>query len=162
LRAVVRYKPPQGRNWREAEMHRIDAHLGGVRWAGGFEVDKTGRWEYIVEAWTDVFGTWRDELERKVAAQQHHLAGELSEGVQILQNPAGAAKPKSDSALIDHAIPTLPEADPPEPAKHAVALAPELSQPPERIQPRHGAVSIEQPIPIDVDRVLAKFGAWYE
>ena len=49
-------------------MHRIDAHLGGVRWAGEFEVDRSGRWEYTIEAWTDVFGTWRDELARKVAA----------------------------------------------------------------------------------------------
>ena len=66
-------------------MERIDAHLGGVRWAGSFEVDRQGRWEYTVEAWTDVFGTWRDELERKLAARQHELAGELSEGVAAAQ-----------------------------------------------------------------------------
>ncbi len=107
LRAVVRYKPPQARNWREVEMHRIDAHLGGVRWTAGFEVDQRGRWEYTIEAWTDVFGTWRDELARKVAAQQHDLAGELSEGVRLLQTASEAAKSKSDKALIDHAIATL-------------------------------------------------------
>ena len=49
----------------------------------------TGRWEYTVEAWTDVFGTWRDELERKVAAGQHDLAGELSEGVLLLERREG-------------------------------------------------------------------------
>ena len=49
----------------------------------------SGRWEYTIEAWTDVFGTWRDELERKVAAQQHDLAGELSEGVVLLQSARG-------------------------------------------------------------------------
>ena len=72
-------------------MHRIDAHLGGVRWAGSFDVDRQGSWEYTVEAWTDVFGTWRDELERKVAAQQHDLAGELSEGVLLLKAAKKAA-----------------------------------------------------------------------
>ncbi len=162
LRAVIRYKPPQARNWREAEMVRIDAHLGGVRWAGSFEVDRTGRWEYTVEAWTDVFGTWRDELERKVAAQQHELAGELSEGVQLLTGATSEAKAKSDKALIEHAIATLSDEHVPETAKHDVALGPELFATLERIQPRHGAVSIEQPIPIEVDRPLAKFGAWYE
>ena len=53
-----------------------------MRWAGEFEVDRQGRWQYTIEAWTDVFATWRDELERKVAAGQHDLAGEISEGVR--------------------------------------------------------------------------------
>ena len=78
LRAVVRYQAPESDAPKETEMRRIDAHLGGVRWAGSFELDCQGRWEYTIEAWTDVFGTWRDEFERKVNAQQHDLAGELS------------------------------------------------------------------------------------
>jgi starch synthase (maltosyl-transferring) len=162
LRAVVRYRPPQARNWREAEMRPIDAHLGGVRWAAGFEVDQPGRWEYTIEAWADVFGTWRDELSRKVAAQQHDLGGELSEGVRLLETASAAAAAKSDTALIAHAIATLSDDDVPETAKHDVALGPELFQTVERIQPRHESVTIEQPISLEVDRKLAKFGAWYE
>ena len=162
LRAVVRYKPPQARNWRETEMHRIDAHLGGVRWAGGFVVDLPGRWEYTIEAWTDVFGTWRDELGRKVTAGQHDLAGEISEGVQLLESAASEANTKSDKALIGHAIRTLSDEDVPEEAKHDIALGPELFQTVERIQPRHGAVTLPDALTIEVDRVLAKFAAWYE
>ena len=162
LRAVVRYKPPQARNWREIEMHRIDAHLGGVRWAGGFEVDGPGRWEFTIEAWTDVFGTWRDELSRKVAAGQHDLAGEISEGVQLLESAATEANTKSDQALIGHAITTLSDEDVPEEAKHDVALGPELFGTVERIQPRHDAATLPDTLKIEVDRVLAKFAAWYE
>ncbi|MBV9001049.1 MAG: alpha-1,4-glucan--maltose-1-phosphate maltosyltransferase [Solirubrobacterales bacterium] len=162
LRAVVRYKPPQSLGWREAEMHRIDAHLGGVRWASSFEVDRQGRWEYTIEAWTDVFGTWRDELSRKVAAEQHNLAGEISEGVLLLETAREAARAKSDTALIEHAITTLADEDVPEAAKHDVALGPELFQTVERIQPRHGSVTLERPLAIEVDRPLGKFGAWYE
>ncbi|MGH2882746.1 MAG: maltotransferase domain-containing protein, partial [Solirubrobacteraceae bacterium] len=147
---------------RETELSPVDAQLGGVRWAGSFTVDGPGRWEYTIEAWTDVFGTWRDELERKVAGQQHDLAGELSEGVQLLTSAAKEAKAKSDQALIEHAIATLSDEDVPETAKHDVALGPELFATLERIQPRHGAVSIDPPLAIEVDRVLAKFGAWYE
>ena len=66
LRAVVRYRPPGSDEWGESELRRIDAHLGGVRWAGTFAVDAIGRWEFTIEAWTDVFATWRDELARKV------------------------------------------------------------------------------------------------
>ncbi len=161
LRAVVRHKPPQARNWREVEMERIDAHLGGVRWAAGFEVDQPGRWDYTIEAWTDVFGTWRDEFARKVAAQQHNLAGELSEGVRLLQAASEAARSNSDLALIEHAIKTLGDDAVPEEAKHDIALGPELFGTVERIQPRHGCVTLE-PIQIEVDRKLAQFGAWYE
>ncbi len=162
VRAVVRYKPPNARNWRETEMHLIDAHLGGVRWAGRFAVDTPGRWEYTIEAWTDVFGTWRDELSRKVAAGQHDLAGEISEGAQLLESAASEANTKSDKALIGHAIRTLSDEDVPEEAKHDVALGPELFQTVERIQPRHGAVTLPETLKIEVDRVLAKFAAWYE
>jgi starch synthase (maltosyl-transferring) len=162
LRAVVRYRPPDRTDEEETEMERIDAHLGGVRWTGSFEVDRQGAWQYTVEAWTDVFRTWRDELARKVAAQQHDLAGELSEGVQHLHNARDSATDRTDHALIDHAIATLSDPDVPESAKHDVALGPELLNTVERIEPRHGAVTLEHPIPIEVDRERAKFGAWYE
>ena len=89
IRTIVRWTAPDGRT-EEAELHRIDAHLGGVRWAGEFTVDQPGRWQYTIEAWTDVFGTWRDELARKVAGGQADLSGELSEGVVLLSEAAEA------------------------------------------------------------------------
>src|SRR5438874_2763544 len=88
LRAVVRYRPAgrsESTEWSEAPILPIDAHINGVRWAGEFAVDRTGRWEFTFQAWTDVFATWRDELARKIAAGQHHLAGEMSEGAVLLR-----------------------------------------------------------------------------
>ncbi len=161
LRAVVRYRGPADSDWQESEMHRIDAHLGGVRWATSFQVDRQGRWEYAVEAWTDVFGTWRDELERKVAAGQHDLAGELSEGVLLLKAAAPRATTDADRALIEHALRTLGDVAIPESAKHDVALGVELHGAVERTQERHGSTTSEL-LPIEVDRVRARFGAWYE
>jgi starch synthase (maltosyl-transferring) len=166
VRAVIRYRPPKtGRaapREQEAEMHRIDAHLGGVRWAGAFEVDRMGRWEYTIEAWTDVFGTWRDELERKVAAGQHDLGGEISEGVLLLEAAAQNAGTKADRALIEHALRTLGDDSAPEEAKYDVVLGPELFATVERTQERHGATTLPDPIVIEVDRQRARFGAWYE
>jgi len=161
LRAVVRYRGPGDSDWHESEMHRTDAHLGGVRWATSFDVDRQGRWEYSVEAWTDVFGTWRDELERKVAAGQHDLAGELSEGVPLLKAAAKRATNNADGALIEHALKTLSDDSLPESAKHDVALGVELHAAVERTQERRGAATLA-PLPIEVDRERARFGAWYE
>jgi starch synthase (maltosyl-transferring) len=162
LRAVVRYKGPGDSAHKEAEMAPIDAHVGGVRWAGSFEVDRQGRWEYTVQAWTDSFGTWRDELERKVAAQQHDLAGELSEGVLLLKEAKKAATDDGDKSLLEYAVSALGNARIPESARHDLALGPELFATVERIQPRQGSVTLPEPIAIEVDRLRARFGSWYE
>ncbi len=161
LRAVIRYRSPETPQWRETEMHRIDAHLGGVRWAGEFPVERMGSWEYAIEAWTDTFGTWRDELERKVNAGQHDLAGEISEGALLLEAAAGNARNAGDRTLIEHALMTLRDDAIPESAKYDVVLGLELFAAVERTQERHGCVRAE-PLRIEVDRLKARFGSWYE
>jgi starch synthase (maltosyl-transferring) len=162
LRAVARYRGPGDRRWQEAELKQIDAHLDGVRWAGEFEVDRQGRWEYTVEAWTDQFATWRDELDRKIAAGQTDLAGELSEGTLLLRAAAERATSKEDRGLIEHALAEIESPATPESAKHDVALGHELFGAIERQEERHGAVSLPKPLAIEVDRVRARFGSWYE
>jgi starch synthase (maltosyl-transferring) len=159
---VVRYRGPGEDEWHERELARIDAHLGGVRWAAEFDVDRMGRWEYTVQAWTDVFGTWRDEFQRKVMAGQHDLAGELSEGVVLLREAAGSASAPQDRALIEHALATLEDDRAPESAKHDTALGRELFAAVEGGQERDGAVTLPEPLSIEVDRLRARFGAWYE
>jgi starch synthase (maltosyl-transferring) len=162
LRAVVRYRAPGESSWTDSELTPADARIDGVNWIGEFEVSRPGRWEFTIAAWTDVFGTWRDELARKLAAGQHDLGGELSEGAVLLRGAAERARAKADRALIAHALRELEDPDSPESAKHDVALGPELFAAVERAQERHGHVTLEHPIAIEVDRVRARFGAWYE
>ena len=78
LRGVVRYRRPRGR-WREAPLEA----LGNDRFAGAFDVDAVGRWRFEVEAWVDRHAGWLDEHDRKVAAGQTDLAGELAEGTAL-------------------------------------------------------------------------------
>ncbi len=163
LRAVVRYRGPGDRaRWREAEMRAIDAELAGVRWGGSFKVERTGNYEYTISAWTDVFGTWRDELARKLAAGQHDLAGEISEGVLLLREALEHVGSKADKSLVQHALITLEDPSTPEPVKHDVVLGPELFEAVERCQERHDCVTLERPLKLEVDRTRARFGAWYE
>ena len=162
IRAVVRYRGPGGRRWREAPLRPIDAHLDGVRWAGELTVDRMGKWQCTIEAWIDRFGTWRDELERKVAAGQHDLAGEMSEGVVLLRSALERARAKADRVLIEHALATLEDEAIPETAKHDLALGPELLAAIERQEEHHDRVTLPDPLEIEVDRPRARFGAWYE
>ena len=78
LRGIVRYRRPKGR-WRESPLEA----LGNDRFAGGFEVDSVGRWRFEIEAWVDRHAGWLDEHDRKVAAGQSDLAGELAEGAAL-------------------------------------------------------------------------------
>jgi starch synthase (maltosyl-transferring) len=76
LRACVRYRLAGTRAWREAPLE----FLGNDRFEGWLEPDTLGRFELRVQAWLDPYAGWLDEYDRKVAAGQTSLDGELSEG----------------------------------------------------------------------------------
>jgi starch synthase (maltosyl-transferring) len=78
LRAVVRWKASAGR-WREEPLTAV----GNDRFAGSFPVEQIGRFRFAVEAWVDRHAGWLDEHDRKRAAGQTDLAGELSEGALL-------------------------------------------------------------------------------
>jgi starch synthase (maltosyl-transferring) len=161
LRAVVLARRAGAGEWSEQELQPLDAHHNGVRWGGSFVVDEPGRWEFTFAAWTDAFATWRDEHARKLAAGQQDLAGELSEGAILLQDAAGRAE-GPDRKLIEHALRVLEDPEILEAAKHDAAMGQELHAAVERSAERHGLAQLEPPLPLEVDRERARFGAWYE
>ena len=123
LGAAIAYRAPGRTRWREAALEP----LGNDHWSGSFVVDRPGTWTFRVDAWADRVASYQDELQRKVAAGQKDLSGELSEGAVLL----GRGTLTVDDAL---AAPAGDRSDP------ASSLA----------------------YCIDVDRELARFGAWYE
>ncbi|HEY1275549.1 MAG TPA: alpha-1,4-glucan--maltose-1-phosphate maltosyltransferase [Thermoleophilaceae bacterium] len=161
LRAVIRYRGPGETDWREAPMHWTDREVDGDRWAGYFMVTETGRWEFTVEAWSDLFATWRDELRRKIEGGQHDLRGELSEGVVLLEDSRDRADGE-DRRLIEHVLATIADPKAPEEAKHDAALGPELLAALERNPDRHDATRMAGVLETDVERERARFGSWYE
>ncbi|MGH2798059.1 MAG: alpha-1,4-glucan--maltose-1-phosphate maltosyltransferase [Thermoleophilaceae bacterium] len=163
LRAAVRYRGPGDEEWGEVPMRWIDREVDGDRWAGAFEVDRVGRWEFTVEAWSDLFATWRDELRRKLEGGQHDLRGELSEGAVLLEEALDRMRDgDGDRRLVEHVLVTLADASAPEEAKHDAVLGPELLAAVERHPDRHDATCLERSLPLDVERVRARFGSWYE
>jgi len=152
LRAAVRYRPVLSGAWDEVELRPVAGEADRIRWAGSFVVDRAGLWQYEIVAWTDRFGTWRDELQRKLEAGQDHLSGELSEGVVLLREIAGAASSAQNRSTIERALAVADQTALMDADVYAVA---------EREQTRTGGTTIG-PIPLQVDEQRARFSTWYE
>ena len=93
LRAVVKYRH-EDEAWREAPFVFYD----NDRWVGRLRLDAVGLWRYTIEAWTDHFESWRDEVEKKRAAGQS-IELELVEGRAIVEAALAQAR-AGDAALI--------------------------------------------------------------
>ncbi|MEA2282031.1 MAG: hypothetical protein QOK21_2638 [Solirubrobacteraceae bacterium] len=162
IRAAVRYRPLNAiGGWIESPMQAVDAHHNGVRWAGSFRVETPGRWEWSIEAWSDVFSTWRDELQRKINAGQHDLTGELSEGALLIEDAAARAETGPERTVLERALDVLRDDAAEEMAKFDAALAPDVLAAVDRHGERHDAAHLA-PLAIEVDRVRARFSSWYE
>ena len=161
LRAVVRWRGPAQTDWNEAPMRHVDAAHAGVRWEGSFPVDAAGRWTFTIEAWTDAFASWREELDRKVAADVDDLSGELSEGVLLLQRVAGLAEGE-DRVTLERALSVVRDTKAPQRTRAEAALALDLFDAAQRSPDRLESTILPQPVELDVDRARARFGSWYE
>jgi len=160
LRAAVRYRRPGERSWHTGALTPIDAHTGGNRWGGAFAVDRCGTWRFSVEAWSDPFASWREELRRKVEAGQQDLTSELSEGALHLEAAAGRAQ-GADAETLSAAHEIVADPDAERRARVAAALASDLAEAADRC-PDKSDTTVTGPFEIHVDRERARFGSWYE
>ncbi len=138
-------------------------HLGNDRWEGRFSPNEIGRWRYSIEAWTDLFATWRRDLIKRLEAGQD-VSTELEEGAQLL---AASRKrvPGTDRAAIDAAIEALRGPKGQEEGRDArvtAALDEEVFDLMAAHGERHGVETMKPPFELTCDRERARFSAWYE
>jgi len=160
LRAELRVKPPGAKSWTDVAMSLVDPMSLDVRWAATVTVDRPGRWTWTVRAVVDRFASWREEMVRKVAFGQSDLSSELAEGALLLADHAARAD-KADRAVFHRARTVVADEQRPQAERVEVALAEPLAQVAARWVDTSGAAKLA-PQPLDVDPVLARFGAWYE
>jgi starch synthase (maltosyl-transferring) len=144
LAAALLYRRGGEDAWNEVTMESV----GNDRWRGGFGVDTMGMYEYTVEGWIDRFGSWRDELSKKVAAGQD-VASELLEGSGLT-----SAVPETAAILGDS---TLAQGQ-----RVAVALDADLEARMRRHADRSRATRYDRVLQVHVERERARTGAWYE
>jgi starch synthase (maltosyl-transferring) len=148
LAAELLWRQESADEWQRVAM-RLDSN---DRWTANFVPMTPGRYRYAVEAWTDLFGTWR----RDVAAKQKSgldVSLEVEEGRQLL------AKLRQGRQHVPHLVPQdsdhvsdTGDENPLEvdalTAVAAKALRSDLTR--------------STLFPLYADRALARAGAWYE
>jgi starch synthase (maltosyl-transferring) len=150
LTAYVLYRHESETAWREAPMRLVD----NDRWRGEIVVDVLGRWIFTVEALTDAFRSWLADLTKRVEARQD-VKSELMEGAALVATAAERAAGVDSRRLSEHATRlTRGSAD--------AARNPDLAALMARYQDRAHATRVPTEFPLQVDRVRARFAAWYE
>ncbi len=158
LAARVRFRGPGDDEWRTAP---LAYEFERDRWFGGFAVDRIGRWIFTIDAWTDVFATWRDGITKKVKAGVD-IGIELLEGAELLDEAANRARfgearnelKRRAAALRDESVRVA------ERVERALDLN-VLALMEEHFQPRD-LTSNRRELEIWVDRERARYGSWYE
>jgi len=148
--------PSRASDWRETAMTM--AAPGTDRWTARFDVTAIGWHEYEIVAWVDRFLTWQRDIRVKSSAGQD-VSVELLEGALIVRDAASRASDADAAWLLEQAD-ALSDSTPPE-DRLAIALGEELAAAMAAGTDRSRATESPRRR-VWVDRVRARFGAWYE
>ena len=158
LRARVRYRGPGDADWSYTPL-TFDYNTD--RWLGELTLDRIGRWDFTVEAWTDVFETWRTGLEKKLAANQD-VDLELREGALMAEATARRVKFGDARRALTQAAKVLQDSASSASERHRMALSADLTTlMREHFAPRD-MTTYEHELHVRVDRERGAFAAWYE
>ena len=132
------------------------------RWFGEFTVDRIGRWKFTVEAWTDVWETWRSGFRKKVDAGVD-VRVELKEAALLVRAAARRAEQGADRAALSQSARVFDAVrDAPNDAVITRALEPELAALMRESYVPKDLTRYPRELTIVVDREAAQFSAWYE
>jgi starch synthase (maltosyl-transferring) len=155
ISAWLLYRREEERRWRETPMQP----LVNDRWQGFFEVRELGRYRFTLMAWVDAFGTWRRDLQKRVAAGQD-IALQFLIGAQLIEDTTADLK-RSEAAQLRTYMEQL-RSDAVEETKLRVSLDDELAAMMARSPHKDRIVQLDRELPLVVDRERARFSAWYE
>ncbi|MCR6631556.1 MAG: DUF3416 domain-containing protein [Magnetospirillum sp.] len=155
LAARVLWREKGSSEWQAEPMR----HQDNDRWIGRVRLERNTRVQYTVEAWVDFYETWRDDLAKKRAAGQA-VPVEVVEG-HLLLNGVLPRLHGSDRERLERLLAELDDAgsDDDKADLMSSALVRGIMA---RWPDRSRAVRHPQVYQVVVDRVAARFSAWYE
>jgi len=156
LSAVILYRAHDKPEWREAPLRLVD----NDEWVGSFLLEANARYRFTIEAWTDRFGSWADDVARRAEGGQADLSSELLEGGRLIRHARGRAV-GADAALLDGAL-ARAHAEDSQKARLDALLQPAVLEAVRRLQERRDATRFDRELEVVVDRPRARFASWYE
>lgn len=170
LAVALLWRAADEKEWREIRMHAME----NDRWCASLPLTRIGRYEFAVEAWRDVFASYRDELEKKTAAGLN-VGLELEEGRLLVEAAAryadrrdlpAAVSLKALARMLKGAVvrgsKAVPSAAVSESEKIAALLSEPTAEAMRQADARPFAVRSEPVMRIDVERSAARYASWYE
>ena len=155
LQARVIYQALDESGWHEQLMRPV----GNDRWAGQFSVDRNARFVYSVLAFTDVYGSWRADLQKRLAAAQD-VHSELLEGLRLVEQAAARCTDPDDRGRLEGYANHWRSMEYREAAELAISV--ELGEVMDRCPDRTDATRYRRELHLICDRPAARFAAWYE
>src|SRR5262249_55459180 len=148
LAAQLLWRPEQTERWSRVPMqfHEND------RFRGSFTPLRPGRYLYAIEAWTDLFATWRrDFLVKRPAGRAAALEVEEGRNLLALRKPRDQALARLIRDVCR--MPTLSKEPAPLLSEELAAAARDCAQ---------ADLTRSAHYPLIADRPIARAGAWYE
>jgi starch synthase (maltosyl-transferring) len=156
LAAVILWRRADERQWREMPMTLINPGLD--RWSGSIRLTANTSYVYTIEAWTDHYETWAGELEKKVADGQK-VGLELIEGRALVADALERAS-GDDAEVLTALLASFDKAD--DARRVRLMLADHVRAAMARWPDRTQAIRYDRELEVFVDRIEARFAAWYE
>ncbi|MGG2399907.1 alpha-1,4-glucan--maltose-1-phosphate maltosyltransferase [Pseudomonas sp. SH1-B] len=154
LAADLLWRSHDQASWQRTPMQA----LGNDHWSAALVIDQPGRAEFAIEAWLDVYASFRQELVKKLGAALP-VDLELQEGAQLVRRIAGQAPEDLKGELI-RLVERLEGAQS-QAEREAVLIDPSVNELMRRAEYRPHLLRTAN-YPLDVERVLAEFASWYE
>ncbi len=153
IKVRLQYRKWFETSWQSSPM----THQGNDFWTGQFVVEDNCRYLYRVAAWPDRFGSWRDEVRKKVEAGVD-VASEILEGIALLL-PLATKDQRGDAiasviAVIEAAVSASDQV--------ALLLDDALADLVEDALDLETLQTTSQEFEVVADTVRARFAAWYE
>ena len=143
-------------DWHEALMLLVE----NDRWAGQFTVEQNTRYVYSVVAFTDVFGSWRADFQKRLAVPQD-LSSELLEGLRLVEQAVARCTEPAERGRLQGYVELWRDPDKQRRAAE-LAISAELGEIMDRWPDRGDATRYRRELELIVDRPAARFAAWYE
>ncbi|MGC5628356.1 maltotransferase domain-containing protein [Georgenia sp. Z1344] len=149
---------PDGSEHSRARM--VDVAPGLDRLEAWLTPDEPGDWSFRVEAWSDPVGTWIHDATVKIEAGVD-VDLMLAEGAIVLTRAAEEDRPAADRDVLLRAAATLAD-DSLTPGERMVRATSDEVQAVLEAAPLRDLLSPSATYPLQVDRLKALVGSWYE